>query len=1642
MGINGIGPTNSGKNGDDPVLRAEEVTTASPEPAVTGNSSIAGEREAASKAEGLRHNAARFSETAPVAVTAQALPSNRLAELTANSRQLVGDITSRMGEWKGLYGIEAVELAEDDIEFINKRLELLKADIGTASVSGETAYARDVRDALSILWNRTIRTERLLFDFVSDEKTFNVRFYDREPKGEASKERPPKSPGEIVQRIIRGVASVVGNIIDALVSRPRAGLVTPLRENQWEMVKGIQPDWGMHERRLKLNQKERWHEGVVVAPTGSGKTHVMAAAVELGIKEGWLDFTRDGRVVILTHLKQIGSQNLRRMRELLTPVFQKYYGRDVKVTGIGEGVWNAGGDVVIASVPTVGSERNIQRFRASVGGHILGIQDEYHHGMQAPSWKRAVSALKEASGDRGGYLLGFTATLPLHGRAGVNIVAEQFPTQLMKSGAIPAFEIVQVKTGVSLETIPTHYGNFKVGELSNTVRNRERYFHMMRALETDGVRDEGGGLAPTLIFGVDLAHIHEMARFYQLYFAERLKVAVIDDTMSMAEIDRVISAFRTKEPTHFTRYEYGAQEVTVDPELAKKLGLGRPELTSAGEFVETRVDGIVAVITGDTPSEVRKKILDASRRGTVEAVINAKVFGEGFDGWWVQNLVGARPSLSLVQRAQEVGRLLRYGPDEVDKTGDLLKQRKRIAFDLIDDRSGLVSYVEAIGLGDLPLHNKLGVRINAATGDVVGEAYGGMKDIFARDGERWKKLEVPLPDPKTFIKIKGEREHFLLPEEFVGEYARPLRAILKKEYRGNLAEMAFDLALPEEILVGYLNGGLPAEDWVAKRMGVLLYQGRGALLEAYSASRYDWKPLADIPEDRRELVGLVREKVLKVFGKGRLPADGFTTIDGWQSKQLMSSPINRFIQNGTMDPFLSRSYTPARFWRDLRDLVLNVERDEDGRFVHVNTSAEVETLMLKLVEKKENWIPLGKIPEEVRTVVELARLQVVRLFGGVIPQTHIETTDGWRSKSLARVSLRAFLQNGKTEFSWPRSPAKFVGDLIDILLSLERIEGGKDNGKLRRVALRPETEEMIFKMVEHKHKRVPLKEIPEPFRDLARVARKRAAILLGGALPQNDLKTVDGWKTGFLGNSPINLFLIKGVIDVKSLTVFWHNMFDYLLGIERIVDGSNHGRFRHVQIEEEGFNAVAKAVASLEGWDDIKSIPESTKELVEFARKKAILLFGGRRPYSGFETVDGWKSGIVKNRAREQFLKEWEVEFNNSLTPSFFWRYLIDQILGVERIIGGRRHGKFRHVKLDTKVQRLIHDVVAEQMKWLPLNEISSEVRPVLEAARMKAAILFGGKLPPTGFETEDGWKSGQITKDHPIREFLMAGKYIYSNFYPLSKFWRELRNFLLDLERSPGGAYRHVDTAKGFVEMAHKVIEKLENWVPLSDVKPERRPVLRLVRSKAIELFGGRLPFYGFKATDGYESGQLYNRPIAVLLVKGEYSFAKRTPHEFWQWVRKVFFSYRATRDGDYEPVAIDPAVEQIINALEAAETKEWEAKKKRGGRDPSGSPAGGDGGPAPAPSSSEKPEHVNQWLKERAPQGPLASLDGGRPVEVRDLLSAARMDGRNPGDMSAEAVRVRDAEKNAVEVLREVERAREMLKTAEKAAKKSEKR
>ncbi len=88
-------------------------------------------------------------------------------------------------------------------------------------------------------------------------------------------------------------------------------------------------------------------------------------------------------------------------------------------------------------------------------------------------------------------------------------------------------------------------------------------------------------------------------------------------------------------------------------------------------------------------------------------------------------------------------------------------------------------------------------------------------------------------------------------------------------------------------------------------------------------------------------------------------------------------------------------------------------------------------------------------------------------------------------------------------------------------------------------------------------------------------------------------------------------------------------------------------------------------------------------------------------------------------------------------------------------------------------------------------------------------------------------------------------------------------------------------------------------------------------------------------------------------------------------------------------------------------------------------------------------RPEHVDQWLKERASRDPIASLDGGRPVEVSDLLSAARMDGRlDPSDMRPEVVRVREAERNATEALKEVERAREALKTAEKAAKKSEKR
>ena len=69
--------------------------------------------------------------------------------------------------------------------------------------------------------------------------------------------------------------------------------------------------------------------------------------------------------------------------------------------------------------------------------------------------------------------------------------------------------------------------------------------------------------------------------------------------------------------------------------------------------------GRSAVVTGSTPREERRQVIEAFRDGEIECLINCMVFTEGTDMPWVRTILLARPTQSDSLYAQMVGRGLR-----------------------------------------------------------------------------------------------------------------------------------------------------------------------------------------------------------------------------------------------------------------------------------------------------------------------------------------------------------------------------------------------------------------------------------------------------------------------------------------------------------------------------------------------------------------------------------------------------------------------------------------------------------------------------------------------------------------------------------------------------------------------------------------------------------------------------------------------------------------------------------------------------------------------------------------------------------------------------------------------------------------------
>src|SRR3990167_8504191 len=521
------------------------------------------------------------------------------------------------------------------------------------------------------------------------------------------------------------------------------------------------------------------------------ETRVTVASIAMAMKEWGLDFSKNDKIIITSHRKEIAAQIKEGLEELLAPHFVRTYAgtHPLKVSVVDGQGWDTSGDIILASIPSV--QRNTARFEREVKASLNGegrvplcMMDEVHHLKGAATWQETKKTLKAL--DPKTFILGFTAT-PTGREPNPIIRLDAF--DLMLSGALPWPVIVDVNTEEYLNGLRTPGGkHFDTDQLSTRLNTYTRNLKIFKALEKYGVKQYRGlkeGLAPTLAFSVDLKHAVGMAEAYQR-FCEGVG--------------------------SYTGHPLGGRQIKIVG--VKGLdGKGTPikmndseTQTTINEYKKAMLQGdhaygdaLVAVVWGNMDEEARKIIMREFKEGNIEVVFNCQLLNEGFDGPFIRNLVGAKPSLEPMMKFQEAGRILRYGRDEIDDKGIVQEVVKRVVFDVRDiltDGGYLYTYREAYGI---------------RMGDYI---FGGKK-------KRQRKVEES-PENNG-----DEDEDTLQPSVDWSRLREVLRHFLAANYDDVVDEMALDLDMPSERLSEILEAGeIPIELSEARRLATLLYQRR------------------------------------------------------------------------------------------------------------------------------------------------------------------------------------------------------------------------------------------------------------------------------------------------------------------------------------------------------------------------------------------------------------------------------------------------------------------------------------------------------------------------------------------------------------------------------------------------------------------------------------------------------------------------------------------------------------------------------------------------------------------------------------------------------------------------------------------------
>jgi superfamily II DNA or RNA helicase len=193
---------------------------------------------------------------------------------------------------------------------------------------------------------------------------------------------------------------------------------------------------------------------LVVLPTGSGKTIVMAAIAR----------RLDKRTLILAHRQELIDQTLDKFKMF-------WPGCDVGIC-MGE-LDEVDNHIVVGSIQSCSRPKRLERLKAQ--GFELMMIDEAHHAPSA-SYQAVIDGLGFA-GSNGNLLVGVTAT-PQHklglGNTFSKVVYSRSISTMIRAGYLAPLIGRKILTTLSLTDIRIQNGDFAIGDLSEAINTPQR----------------------------------------------------------------------------------------------------------------------------------------------------------------------------------------------------------------------------------------------------------------------------------------------------------------------------------------------------------------------------------------------------------------------------------------------------------------------------------------------------------------------------------------------------------------------------------------------------------------------------------------------------------------------------------------------------------------------------------------------------------------------------------------------------------------------------------------------------------------------------------------------------------------------------------------------------------------------------------------------------------------------------------------------------------------------------------------------------------------------------------------------------------------------------------------------------------------